>query len=108
MSKYMNAKEVDKIFRDYISLDILEEKRVITAEGIISIGEALSRKFRSVDVIEIVRCKDCRHYILFNGRDMCKRRALYNDYFKEYYGLTATEKQNFCSYGERSESNEVL
>ena len=106
MSEYINAKDVNKIFDDCIPLDILGEERVIIPGGTISIGEALSRKFKSVDVIEIVRCEKCKHYIFINGRDMCKRRALYNDYFKEYYGLTATEKQNFCSYGERSESNE--
>lgn len=106
MSKYINAKEVEKIFDDFLPLDVLMEKRVITAGGVVSLSETLPKMLRSADAVEIVRCKDCRHYILFNGRDMCKRRALYNDYFKEYYSLTATDKQNFCSYGERDKSNE--
>ena len=47
----------------------------------------------SVDAVEVVRCKDCKHYDLapngFNG--MCNRQ------YATFYA------HDFCSYGERKE-----
>ena len=46
----------------------------------------------TADVVSVVRCKDCKHYqtdILFNSNYCCGRRRKPDDY---------------CSYGERRES----
>ena len=46
------------------------------------------------DVVEVVRCKDCKHtYFLYScGKYMCKK------------GCGATKSENdFCSHGERKE-----
>ena len=46
----------------------------------------------TADVVPVVRCKDCKHYqtdILFNSNYCCGRRRKPDDY---------------CSYGERRES----
>ena len=46
------------------------------------------------DAVEVVRCKDCKEYMPWNGSNICGR-------FGSYYG--ATKPNDFCSYGERSE-----
>lgn len=50
----------------------------------------------TVDVAEVVRCKDCRfcHYNAESGLYHCRRRG----YFSE-----EVQEDDFCSYGERSE-----
>lgn len=107
MSKYIDIEEIKRVLCNNIPLNLLMKKSTSSAaSSLVSIAEIISEKAKFADETELVRCEKCKHYIFINGMDMCKRRALYNDYFKEYYGLTATEKQNFCSYGERSESNE--
>lgn len=45
----------------------------------------------TADVVEVVRCKDCKYYTLANG-----------GYCKKDWGLGITDKEQFCSYGERS------
>ena len=51
------------------------------------------RELPSADVVEVVRCKDCKHYDLapngFNG--MCNRQ------YATFYAV------DFCSYGEQKE-----
>lgn len=106
MSKYIDIEEIKRVLCNNIPLNLLMKKSTSSAaSSLVSIAEIISENAKFADAVGVVRCKDCRYYILFNGMDMCKRRALYNDYFKEYYGLIATDKQNFCSYGERSKSN---
>ena len=55
----------------------------------------------SKDLVEVVRCKDCTHKVDLNGRVMCNRNARKHQYYDEWLGLTATENNHFCSYGER-------
>jgi hypothetical protein len=107
MSKYINVEEIEKVLCNFVPLNLLMKNNSSEASSSLEyIAKILSVKSKTADVVEVCRCEKCKYYILFNGRDMCKRRALYNDYFKEYYGLTATDKYNFCSYGEREEIDE--
>ena len=48
----------------------------------------------SDDVVEITRCKDCKYYTTDNG-GVCN---------KENGGLMFATETDFCSYGERSET----
>ena len=52
----------------------------------------------TADVVEVVRCKKCTHKVDFKGRVMCNRYA--KKVGDEWYGLTATDNDHFCSYGE--------
>ncbi len=58
---------------------------------------ALNRNIKqipSVDVVEVVRCKDCKHHrTLKDGGVQCERID----------GLLMTLPNDFCSYGERRE-----
>lgn len=55
---------------------------------------------RTVDAVEVVRCKDCVHYInlLENGSDY--RCSIFSGCYDRPY---PTEADDFCSYGERKE-----
>ena len=49
----------------------------------------------AVDAVEVVRCKDCKHF----------RRNLENDTYCDCVGgLTGPEENDFCSYGERKDN----
>lgn len=53
----------------------------------------------TVDVAQVVRCKDCaKHYIVL-GRDMCARNAQGSE--GHWIGLNATTPDGFCHRGER-------
>ena len=54
----------------------------------------------TADVVEVVRCKECKHKTHSNKRIMCKKDAI-KTAMGFYYGLIATEPNNFCSCGER-------
>lgn len=47
------------------------------------------------DVVEVVRCKDCRHRIYDGSRDLY--------YCEMYYGMGNVSDENYCSFGERAE-----
>lgn len=47
----------------------------------------------TADVVEVVRCKDCKCFIL----NMCGKSN----------GLTGADKMDFCSYGERRTDNDL-
>ena len=55
-------------------------------------------------VVKVVRCKDCKHRANYLGRIMCDLRA--EKYQNSIVGLTATEENHFCSYGEVKECAE--
>lgn len=51
--------------------------------------------FPTADVVEVVRCKDCKH--LKNDTKYCKT---HNKYYCELED-TIKEKNHYCAYGER-------
>lgn len=72
-------------------------------------------KFKSADVVEVVRCKDCnfateldkhcdinrtayKHCILLRGDETRNVWHKYKKYYKDY---SLVEADDFCSYGER-------
>lgn len=57
----------------------------------------------TADVVEVVRCRDCKHKVNFQNRIMCDRNARYSTVRSEWYGLTATDNDNYCAYGERKD-----
>lgn len=51
------------------------------------------------DFVEVVRCRDCKHKVNYIGRVMCSKNAYI--LYGAWCGLTATEENHFCSYGEK-------
>lgn len=58
----------------------------------------------TADVIEVVRCKDCKHYVLHTlfGRTQGWCERLCDKFDKSL--AHGTEGDDFCSYGERSDT----
>ena len=56
----------------------------------------------TADVVEVVRCKDCKHWECYGGEDKHKGDCL------ELVGLDSCMYENdFCSYGERKDDGNV-
>lgn len=49
----------------------------------------------TVEAVEVVRCKDCKHY----------NQSTYGDMCKFWVDWLPTESDDFCSYGERRANN---
>ena len=49
----------------------------------------------TVDAVEVVRCKDCKHYFHY-GDEVYGCRT---------YGMLKTNPDSFCSYGERKDND---
>ena len=59
-------------------------------------AERLVNEQPTADVVEVVRCKDCKH------KDYCCRNvAKFDKGYDMYEGIS------FCSYGERREDGEI-
>ena len=93
MSRYIDA---DKLANDiYRAWELWEKKGedcYIFAEVItpLLVGQP------TADVVEVVRCKDCKH------KDYCCRNvAKFDKGYDMYEGIS------FCSYGERREDGEI-
>lgn len=75
-------KKLNYIIKTYISSPFIKEKILTTIN-----------KIPVVDVVEAVRCKNCKHYV---HSELC--------YCRNKKGLTDIVKpDDFCSYGERKE-----
>lgn len=72
---------------------------ILGLKSAISFAETLS----TADVVEVVRCKDCKHYRNHpNGLCDCWTEPYDNE--RGYKGdMHCVEPDDFCSYGERKE-----
>lgn len=56
----------------------------------------------TVDVVEVVRCKDCKH----RGMMKCPMFSFeYRERVDDYETIDSTEDDGFCHWGERNENN---
>lgn len=55
------------------------------------------------DFVEVVRCKNCVHKFVIEGRCMCNINA--KEAFGKWFGLRATHGENFCGFGERKDND---
>ena len=51
----------------------------------------------TADVVEVVRCKDCKHYRDSFPYDTC-----------DVFDAKATDAEDFCSYGDRKETEDDM
>ncbi len=52
----------------------------------------------TVDAVEVVRCKDCKHYVQFLQDSKDCRCTIFSGCYDRPY---PTDPDDFCSYGER-------
>lgn len=58
--------------------------------------DGIKDRIKNGDLVEVVRCKDCKHYRDSFPYDTC-------DVFDE----KATDAEDYCSYGERKETEDA-
>jgi len=104
MSKYINADELIKA----IETELWDWKTVDGIKSSTVLKQTISdiKNMPSADVVEVVRCKDCKYYTDYMA---------YTKSFKSHYcsggfvdSNMALHPDDFCSYGERKgkEQNE--
>lgn len=79
-----------------IVLDILQGK--VTTVTAVKLATLL--KGATVDAVEVVRCKDCMHYINLLENESDYRCSIFCGCYDRPYPTVADD---FCSYGERRE-----
>ena len=92
MSEYIKREDAIKAFADYL-LRYGDDYSDDNAEHI------ARELLQSADVIEVVRCKDCIHWLGTFG--VC-------DKLKTDTGEASTQKNDYCSYGERKDSERTI
>jgi hypothetical protein len=76
------------------------EHFVLGIESVLEYAENLP----TVDAVEVVRCKDCRHYIQPWQDSEERRCSVFNGSYDRPF---PTEPDDFCSYGERRTDDKV-
>ena len=106
MSKYINADLLNaKIYEEY---DPSDNDDIHIGIGIV---QDLLNEMPSADVVEVVRCKDCK-YCTEQGdwcqnekvQSMCFTDGEVEFYFGDKRGHLYPDMDFFCKYGERRES----
>ena len=90
MSRYIDADKALEVWKDqdYIKLSSQETKARIMLDAV-----------PSADVVEVVRCKDCKHHEeLLNNND--------GNVLCWVHGLDViVDRNGYCNYGEREEQD---
>ena len=65
---------------------------------------AIINGFPAADVVEAVRCRDCKHYDCEDGDQKCVKDAEWSEEDACYYGFIAYHgPEFFCADGERKD-----
>ena len=94
MSRYIDADklEPDTEWDDY-------------KDGYMSYSDLQIRRAKTADVVEVVRCKDCRHYNEYdNGEKIIGEEEMYDGWCMRWSGIENVNRHDYCSYGERAEA----
>lgn len=84
------------ILSELPTIDAVEKERYDRLlENSIIIADAL-RKYQSADMVEVVRCKDCKHRVYTDDGESCPDDIVCDLW--ESDGFTETD---YCSWGER-------
>lgn len=96
MPKYIDAEKIELKY----------EFGMVSDEGIVCVPIRDVKKSIDAtptdDVVEVVRCKDCKHKTDYCGRTMCSKNA--HRIADGMAGLRATDPDGFCSDGKRRDT----
>lgn len=96
MSKYVNAEQLKN--------RVMEELNKDGSKFAVAMGHFFCAMVDEMPaaVTEVVLCEECKYRVVTDsGRVMCCRRGGKSELTGGWYGLTATDNDQFCSYGER-------
>ena len=101
MSRYIDANEAIKAYNDAMT-ELVEEQMKEWELADFSECEfnttdclLIARKIEALPSIDIVRCKECKHWRAYETWSECE---LWTD---DPYESAKTKADDFCSYGER-------
>lgn len=83
------CKETDRIDYDY-------------GTGV-GIAKELVEHFDTADVVEVVRCKDCKWYRGVNDKYFPRTCEVWDEMFHHFEGWEQIDENWYCSQGERSD-----
>lgn len=92
MSRYIDA---DKMQAN------LDELKYVLTEHRYSWITSLIKMQPTADVVEVVRCKDCKHLEIINSREVYAKCRMTDLEFKPF---DIDTRKHYCSYGERREN----
>lgn len=78
------------------------EKRLIDANAYAYPGDLINEP--TIDAVEVVRCKDCKHYENVCGCYYCFHQKMEAGWNSEGGESLAMDAMDFCSYGERKDN----
>ena len=94
MSRYIDADKI--IYTWLIDIDGKEHDGV-TLQSVIDM-------IPTADVVEVVRCKDCKHYNEYeNGEKIIGEEEVHDGWCMRWSGIENVNRHDYCSYGERRE-----
>ena len=100
MSRYIDADALKMALYSIATADCGYTADVLTG---LTIAKNVIDNAPTVDAVEVVRCRDCKHHRTLRDRDMCAKNAdMLNG---REVGLRATRADDFCSRGERRTDN---
>lgn len=103
--------EIDHV-TDYISRDETMLAFCHASQPVIELGKPsfivdyvkTLKSIPAADVVEVVRCKDCRYYTAKHGRMPWNTTKLYCN----RSATVATAPEDFCSFGEKTADKQCL
>ena len=96
VSRYIDADALKMALYSIATADCGYTADVLTG---LTIAKNVIDNAPTVDAVEVVRCRDCKHHRTLRDRDMCAKNAdMLNG---REVGLRATRADDFCSRGER-------
>lgn len=102
MSRYIDADALQKLFNEVSTSLLCRRELAKDTEHMIRACIMVTEMIQdapTVDAVEVVRCRDCKHHRTLRDRDMCAKNAdMLNG---REVGLRATRADDFCSRGER-------
>lgn len=101
MADYIDREELlkeEQIFQQYNSA--IKDDEYIRA---VTVADIESQP--SVDAVEVVKCKDCKHKVTSKYGSYCDKIFMANDDYKEELEYINIKDDDFCKWGDKNEIN---
>jgi hypothetical protein len=86
-----------------IDADSIHYTRLLSQQGLDMelVPKAVIDNMPTIDAVEVVRCKDCKHRGIVTECPMCYTEDSYDDdYGYDYWDVDKTDDDGFCHCGE--------
>lgn len=100
----MNRDLIDRAELPTVRVEIpkrLDDETCRIISGLVQAFQTVIKSAPSVDAVEVVRCKDCKHRGIVTECPMCYTEDSYDeDYGYDYWDVDKTVDEGFCHCGE--------